>query len=761
MVEDKTTNISISHIRINLLREFQAPPVAPPKVTGIEDVIDLLEKIGIPHDKKQIYRAYQFAKEKHKKQTRKDGTPYITHPLNVSYIVASMKLDTTSIVSALLHDVVEDTEATLDEIERLFGSEVALIVDGVSKIGRHSSKYTYKDAIQAENFRKLLLSTAKDIRVILIKLADRLHNMTTLGWLPREKQIRKARETLDIYAPIAHRLGISHLWGDLSDLSFYFLKPEKCFDLRVQLYFYLRERAELLDEILEALNKLLANYDVTINYRVKRLWSIYKKMEQKKISNINNLYDYVAFRVLTNTKEEAYAILGLVHGKWQHVPGTIKDYIGTPKENLYQSLHTTILYKGKPYEIQIRTYEMDKIAEEGIAAHWAYKEKGSKIKAIDKDVMKLRSRWNSWISSFLDLKDELTDPKEFFNLLKIDLYTDQVYVLSPKGEVFAFPVGATPIDFAYRIHTEVGNHCSGARVNNVLVPLNYKLKTGDTVEILTSQKASPKRHWLNLVVTSKAKSKIKQWLLREEKEKAKAIGKHLLEKELENYNLSLENIKSDERFPEYLKSKGLSTLEDLFVHIGFGKISTQSIIKHFHKEEKKLSKILQKAWGIVEKSFKKSNQIILVDEETNFLTYFAKCCAPIPGDKIIGYITRGRGISIHRIECKNIRNNLFPSEKFIKVYWNQEYNKKSLFPVKLHLELIDKRGIIASVTSILDKHHINIGKLNADAMRKNVPPGRGYAEIVIFVKNTQQLTDVIKNIKKVKGVIKVKRLSGS
>ena len=548
-----------------------APPVSSPGVARFDDVLACMDAHGRPVDPAFLRAIYDFSAEMHKDQVRRSGEPYMIHPLNVAYLLADLKFDQTCVAVGLLHDVLEDTLTTREVLEKEFGNEISGLVDGVTKIGRH--EYVRRDEAQAETFRKMILASAKDIRVIVVKLADRLHNMATLEHMPAEARRRISRETLEIYAPIAHRLGMARVKGDLEDLAFFHLYPHQF----AELHFKIAEKMKLgqatMDRIRERLAKSLdgAGIDAEINFRVKRFYSIYEKLRRQGI-DISQLYDFLAFRIVTASLKDTYAALGVVHQNWRPIPGRFKDYIAMPKPNLYQSLHTTVVGdQGQPFEVQIRTREMDVIAEEGIAAHWRYKEGKVEARTSDPNIV--------WLRQLLEWQKEVQDPRTFLTTLKVDLYPDEVYVFTPKGEVFSFPRGATPLDFAYRVHTDLGHHCAGARVNGKLVPLRTSLSNGDMVEVLTNPSRNPSRDWLNLVTTSRAKSKIRQWLNTQQKQRAIEIGRRMFDKEIRKYGLSLRKVTEGPDFAAYLTGEGLSKLDDLYSRIGFGKTEPRHVLE--------------------------------------------------------------------------------------------------------------------------------------------------------------------------------------
>src|SRR4051794_6412311 len=556
-----------------------AAPVPSPGVSRIDDILSCLSEHGRAVDPGFLRSVYDFSSEMHKDQTRRSGEPYMTHPLNVAWLLADLKFDQTCVAVGLLHDVLEDTLTTREVLEKEFGSEITELVDGVTKIGRH--EYVRRDEAQAETFRKMILASAKDIRVIVVKLADRLHNMQTLEHMPAEARRRISRETLEIYAPIAHRLGMARVKGDLEDLAFYHLYPHQFAELHTKIAEKMKLGHTAMERIRSRLVKSLdgAGIDAEISFRVKRFYSIYEKLRRQGI-DISQLYDFLAFRIVTASLKDTYAALGVVHQNWRPIPGRFKDYLAMPKPNLYQSLHTTVVGdQGQPFEVQIRTREMDLIAEEGIAAHWHYKEgKVEAPRASDPNIL--------WLRQLLEWQKEVEDPRTFLTTLKVDLYPDEVYAFTPKGEVFSFPRGATPLDFAYRVHTDLGHHCAGVRVNGKLVPLRTTLANGDMVEVLTNPTRNPSRDWLSLVTTSRAKSKIRQWLNTQQKQRAMEIGRRLFDKEIRRYNLSLRKVTEGPELKAYLAAEGLAKLDDLYSRIGFGKLEPRTVLEKVVGREK-------------------------------------------------------------------------------------------------------------------------------------------------------------------------------
>jgi len=726
------------------------PPVAATHARTLADVTRRLDANGRVYDEALLTDVYDFSKQAHEGQRRRSGEPYFLHPLNVAYLLADLRFDYISVIVGLLHDVLEDTLSTREELSARFGEEIAELVDGVTKIGRHA--YVRRDDAQAETFRKLILASAKDIRVVLVKLADRLHNMQTLSHLGPEAQRRISRETLEIYAPIAHRLGMSRVKGDLEDLAFYYLWPRQY----AELYSKIREKMKLgqgtVRRIEERLKAALseAGVEADITFRVKRYSSIFQKLRRQGI-DIDQLYDYLAFRVITSQVRDCYAALGVVHQAWRPVPGRFKDYIAMPKPNLYQSLHTTLVGgNGTPFEVQIRTLDMDLIAEEGIAAHWQYKEGGPSPWREDSNIL--------WLRQLLEWQKEVDDPRTFLTTLKIDLYPDEVYAFTPKGDVFSFPRGATPLDFAYKVHTEVGHHCAGARVNGRLVPLRNQLNNGDMVEIVTNPGRNPSRDWLSFVVTARAKSKIRQWLNTEQKKRATEIGRRLLEKEARKYKLSLKKLLDLPALAELMDADGISNREELLSRIGFGKASPRTLLERLlpstsmvdeaEREpsafEQAMSKILPFAAG--------GEGPILVKGHDDLLTTLAKCCNPLPGEEIIGYVTRGRGVTVHSRDCPNVKNLLLHPERKIDVKWGRPAGKEAAYRIYLLLETEDKPGLLARLADAIAAEDANISHLEADT-----GSGRALIEIGLLVRDRKHLEKIVSRLRGVGGVRTVDR----
>ena len=725
-----------------------APPVSP-GAARIDDVIACLAAHGRPVDPDYLRAVYDYSARMHKDQVRRSGEPYVIHPLNVAFLLADLNFDQTCVVVGLLHDVLEDTLTTRELLEAEFGAEITGLVDGVTKIGRH--EYVRRDEAQAETFRKMILASAKDIRVIVVKLADRLHNMQTLEHMPAESRRRISRETLEIYAPIAHRLGMARVKGDLEDPAFYHLYPHQFAELHLKIAEKMKLGAVAMDRIRDRLAKSLdgAGIDAEISFRVKRFYSIYEKLRRQGI-DIEQLYDFLAFRIVTAGQKDTYAALGVVHQNWRPIPGRFKDYIAMPKPNLYQSLHTTVVGdQGQPFEVQIRTREMEVVAEEGIAAHWRYKEGRVEARTSDPNIV--------WLRQLLEWQKEVQDPRTFLSTLKVDLYPDEVYAFTPKGEVFSFPRGATPLDFAYRVHTDLGHHCAGVRVNGKLVPLRTTLANGDMVEVLTNPTRNPSRDWLSLVTTSRAKSKIRQWLNTQQKQRAMEIGRRLFDKEIRKYNLSLRKVTEGPELKAYLAAEGLAKLEDLYSRIGFGKLEPRTVLEKVVGREKldvpaeKPGRLRQAVSKIL--PFGTASPLS-VKGHGDLLAYLAKCCTPLPGEEIVGYITRGRGVSVHRVDCPNVQNLLYNPEREIEVQWEQAKGKEDVYQVSLLIEVEDQQGMLARLTEAITRAGSNITSIEADTHRET---GRGTISVVCQLRDRKHLDKMLKEIRGIKGVLRVGR----
>lgn len=691
-----------------------------------------------------IEKAYVYSAKVHREQVRLSGEPYLSHPLEVAGILTKMKMDEVSVASGLLHDTVEDTLAKLTDIEYLFGKEVATIVDGVTKISK--IQFLSKEEQQAENIRKMILAMATDIRVLLVKLADRLHNMQTLGFQPPENQELIAKETLDIYAPLAGRIGIYWLKSTLEDLSLFYLEPKIYEDIRLGIAQRREAQEKFIREIKEVLSKRLheANIKATIKGRHKHFFSIYQKMMEQDL-NIDQVYDIMAFRIIVNSVKECYEALGLIHSMWKPVPGRFKDYISLPKANMYQSLHTTVITSlGERMEIQIRTWDIDRIAEEGIAAHWRYKEGYESDKEMQNQY--------AWMRQLLEWQKSLTDPKEFLETVRLDLFSGEVYVFTPKGEVKALPKGATPVDFAYSIHSEVGNTCIGAKVNERIVPLSYRLKNGDIVQIITSKNHKPSKDWLKFVKTSTARTRIRQWIKKEESKESIAIGRDILEKELKKVNSHLYRQFRSEQLSDVVQRFSLKSVDDLLANIGYGKISAKQVLNrlvpHLGIKEDKSAGLVQKIVHRIRR--KKGDTGIKVNGMSDMLIHYGKCCHPLPGEAAIGFITRGRGVTIHTKGCRFIRDA--DPYRLIEVAWKRSEDVSYL--ARLRVTNISKKGMLANISAIFTQCEANI----VDADVQTTIDKKGISTFTIEVSDYHQLRDIISKIKKIKEVLKVERI---
>ncbi len=693
-------------------------------------------------DVREVQRAYEFAANSHRGQVRKSGEPFIRHPLEVAHILADLGLDTATLVAALLHDVVEDTDMGLEVIEREFGDEVARLVDGVTKLDKIT--YRSREQEQAENVRKMVVAMARDIRVLIVKLADRLHNMRTLGVLARPKQELKATETLEIYAPLAHRLGIFQIKWELEDLSFETLHPKRFEEIRNLVGKAEHERAAYTREVLESVNGQLRKIKVKaeVDGRPKHLYSVYEKMVLRG-KEFNEIYDLVGIRVLVETVKDCYAALGAVHSLWKPIPGRFKDYIAMPKFNMYQSLHTTVVGpEGRPLEVQIRTEQMHRTAEFGIAAHWRYKE-GGKKKEDSSDL--------AWLTQIAEWQSDMQDPKEFMESLKIDLYQDQVFVFTPKGDVVSLPAGATPLDFAYSIHTEVGHRCIGGKVNGKLVPLDYQLGTGDTVEVLTSraQDAGPKSDWLKIVATPRARNKIRQWFSRGRREDAIDTGRDAVQRELRKQGLPLKRLTNEQTLTAVAEELKYPTLDALLVAVGEGHVSPQSVAVRLTRlitDGDAEEEIAEVAPARPVHLAKRDDRPVLVTGADDLWVNLARCCTPVPGDEILGFVTQGRGVSVHRTECPNAKSLLEQPDRLIDVTWRP--GKGTTFVVSIQVEALDRKKLLGDVATLLSDQQINILSAESTTGKDRVARLRFIFELA----DIAHLTGIMNAIKKVDGV---------
>jgi len=691
-----------------------------------------------------VEKAYVYSAKVHKGQVRLSGEPYLSHPLDVAGILTKMKMDEVTIVAGLLHDTVEDTLAELSDIHNLFGEEVATIVDGVTKISK--IHFLSREVQQAENIRKMIIAMATDIRVILVKLADRLHNMQTLGYQPPEKQEIISKETLDIYAPLAGRLGIYWMKANLEDLALFYLDPKIYNSIRIGLAERQEKQQRFIKDIKEALDKKLKEAEIkaTIKGRHKHFYSIYQKMMEQDLT-IDQVYDIMGFRIIVNSMRDCYEVLGLIHSMWKPVSGRFRDYISLPKDNMYQSLHTTVISPlGERMEIQIRTWDMDKLAEEGVAAHWKYKEGHASRKAMGGEY--------PWMGQLLEWQKSLTNPKEFLDTVRTDLLSNEVYVFTPKGEVKALPRGATPVDFAYTIHSEVGNTCIGAKANERIVRLDYELRNGDIVQILTSKNGKPSKDWLKFVKTSTAKTRIRQWIKKQEQADSISIGRDLLEKEFKKANVSISKHFRDGQLQDVARRFSLNSPDDLLASIGYGKISAKQVLNQLLPQPLEKEDISE---GIVHKLVhrikkKKDDKGIRVKGMSDMLIRFGKCCHPLPGEPVIGFITRGRGVTVHTRNCRYL-DNVDP-ERLVEVEWEPSEGVNHL--AKLKVTNISKKGMLSTISTILSQNEANI--VNAEI--QTTVDKKGISTFTIEVSDYRQLKEIISKIKTIKEVLKVERV---
>ncbi len=712
----------------------------------IEDLIKIIEKYMTEEELAFVMKAYEYAKLMHKDQKRKSGEPYIIHPVNVAIILADLDMDVETIVSALLHDVVEDTPATYDDIKEMFSEDVAKIVDGVTKLNKLN--YKSSEAFQAENLRKMILAMNNDIRVIIVKLADRLHNLRTLEYMNEEKRKQKAQETIEIYAPLAGRLGIFKIKWELEDLSLRYLDPEGYYDLVEKIN---KKRSEREKEINEIIKKISAELDkqelhYDISGRPKNFYSIYKKMKGKSKS-FESIYDLIAVRILVDTVKDCYAVLGIVHSMWKPLPGRFKDYIAMPKPNMYQSLHTTVISDtGEIFEIQIRTYEMHEVAEYGIAAHWKYK--GGKTQGKDVD-SKL-----DWLRQLLEWQKDLKDPKEFIDTLKIDFFDDEVFVFTPNGDVVDLPEGSTPVDFAYRVHTGVGNTCVGAKVDSRIVPLNYKLKNGNIVEVITQKSSSgPSRDWLKFVKSPRARQKIKQWFKSKEKDISIEKGKELFDREAKKLGLDTNILDNEKIYQKLAKELSINSISDLFASIGYGNFKEKLVINKILNIKNAIENIgLTKNEDdyLKSSSSKKDATGVRIDGLEGMKIKFAKCCNPVPGDEIIGFVTRGYGVSVHRKDCTNIANYL-DSDRCLEAEWDTEASDK--FLANVTIRAVDRTGILSEITAMAKEANVGIQSLSA----KSNTISDIFIYLTFEVVGKDELDKMIQKLKTINGILDVYR----
>lgn len=724
-------------------------------------------------DIEMIDRAYLVAKEGHKDQKRASGEPYINHPLNVAAILTELQLDDTTIAAAILHDVVEDTLFTLDEIKDMFGDEMALLIDGVTKIGQipislvkkqdpakskiDAERAKLKEEQTLETYRKMIIAMAKDIRVIMIKLADRLHNMRTLKFMREDKQKRIAKETLEIYAPLANRLGISNIKWELEDLSLRYLEPEIYYNLvktvdqkRKDRQIYITEAVKLIEEEFDDLD-----IHASISGRAKHFYSIYKKM-MREGKGIGGIYDLYAVRILVDEVPDCYQVLGIIHSRWKPIPGRFKDYIAVPKSNGYRSLHTTVMVLGYPLEIQIRTYAMHQISEYGVAAHWKYKESGRSVRAGNASDQKM-----SWLHQMVQLQREIKDPKEYLEALKIDIFSDEIFVFTPAGDLISLPQGSNPIDFAYRVHSQVGHHCVGAKVNGKIVPLEYKLHTGDYVEIITNRSNNgPSQDWLNIVASSDTRTKIRAWFKRENREENIQRGTQIISDELRKLSYSPKDLLKDNRLEEIAEQLKIGTADDLLAQIGYNSAHLNGTIVRLVEMHKKdlaatqppdESEILKEIRQTSPTVKDKGDSGVLVEGESGFVVRLAKCCSPIPGDEISGYVTRGRGVSVHRVDCPNILKGI-ELDRMIEVSWAN--TKDNFYTVEIEILCNDKSGVLAEILAVPSTLQLNIESVYATPNKSNKT---STVRLGIEVKNSDDVKRLLNQMRRLRDVFKVTR----
>ena len=730
----------------------------------------LIERIKSYHptnDLSMVEKAYKLAREAHTDQFRRSGEPYIIHPLKVAYILAELELDIESIVAGLLHDVIEDTPYTYDDISRIFSPEIALLVDGVTKLGK--IEYSTKEEIQAENYRKMFLAMAKDIRVILIKLADRLHNMRTLNYMTPEKQREKAQETIDIYAPLAHRLGISKIKTEMEDLCFKYLNSEAYHDLARKIEMKKSEREAFVETIVKEVKARMdeAGIKGTVMGRSKHFFSIYKKMVNQNKS-LDQIYDLFAVRAIVDSVKDCYAVLGIVHDMYKPMPGRFKDYIAMPKPNMYQSLHNTLIGPGgEPFEIQIRTWEMHRTSEYGIAAHWKYKEGKGKEKSLSSEEEKL-----VWLRQILEWQRDMSDDKEFIDTLKLDLniFNDQVYAFTPRGDVISLPAGSTPIDFAYAIHTAVGNKMVGARVNNKIVTFDYEIKNGDRIEVITSQNSKgPSSDWLNLVKSSQARTKINQWFKKEFKEENIIKGKELLDKDAKKKGHSLTELAKPEYIEGLFKKFAFKDWDAICAAVGHGGVKEGQIINRLIEEADKEAKKKQTAQDIIKKMEEqsavkaaapkpKSNNGVIIKGVGDVAVRFSKCCSPVPGDEIVGFVTRGRGVSIHRTDCVNIINlDELERNRLLEAEWDiKDASVSTSYATEIKITASDRSGLIMDISRVLSEEGLSVKSFNGRSNKD----GSAVFNIIIDITGKKQLEKVCSHFMNIKGVDEIERVTG-
>ena len=729
------------------------------RAVTLDMILDKVRSYQADADLDKIRKAYAYAEQAHSGQVRISGDAYIIHPLNVAYILTGLHLDDETICAALLHDVVEDTCATLEEMEAEFGKNIMALIDGVTKLGR--IEYMSKEDVQLENYRKMFLAMAKDIRVIMIKLADRLHNMRTLKYMREDKRHRIAKETLEVYAPLANRLGISNIKVELEDLCLRYLEPEAYYTLVEEVKHKRKERQEFIRESIEQIREKLeaAGIKAEIKGRAKHFYSIYRKMKRDNKS-VNEIYDLSAVRVLVSSVKDCYGVLGVIHAMWKPIPGRFKDYIAMPKSNGYQSLHTTVMTHGYPLEIQIRTKAMHQVSEFGVAAHWKYKEAGRSIGATDENDQKM-----SWLRQMVSLQKEYDDPKEFFEALKLDVFSDEVFVFTPRGDVIDLPKGSNPIDFAYHIHTEIGHHCVGAKVNGKIVPLEYKLKNGDIVSIVTNKASNgPSPDWLNTVASSATRSKIRAWFKKENREENVERGMNLIRDEAKRLGYAPKELMAGGRLGKVAEKLNVQSEGDLLAALGYGGVTLRGVMTkliELHQQSIKdstppeVSQMLSELKAPRRGKRKKASHGVLVEGEGGYLVRLARCCNPIPGDPITGYITRGRGVSVHRSDCPNVLNDT-EFTRVIEVSWDIGLDKDYIVGIEIICN--DRNGMLAELLAAPAEMKVNIHTVNATPNRRNKT---STVLLGLNVSNIDQITQVMTKMRLLKDVYRVTRTLGS
>jgi GTP pyrophosphokinase len=718
----------------------------------LKDLMDIIKKYNPNNDAEIVERAYNYASKAHDGQKRVSGEDYIFHPLEVAKILAELNMDNITIAAGILHDVIEDTKCTYEDCKNLFGEEIAMLVDGVTKLGK--LEYKTKEEQQAESLRKMFIAMAKDIRVVLIKLADRLHNMRTLRFMPAEKQREKAKETMEIYAPIAHRLGISKVKWEMEDLALRYLEPKGYYELVDKVAKKRKEREEEINHVIEILNEKFKEVGIEahIEGRPKSFYSIYRKMYYQNKS-FEQIFDLTAVRIIVDTIKDCYGVLGIVHTLWKPIPGRFKDYIAMPKPNMYQSIHTTLFgTDGQPFEVQIRTWEMHKTSEIGIAAHWKYKEGRTSQTEFDEKL--------KWLRQMLEWQKEIKDTREFMETLRVDLFTDEVYVFTPKGDVVDLPVESTPIDFAYKIHSQIGNRCIGAKINGRITSLDYKLQNGDIVEVITSAVANgPSRDWLKIVKSSQAKNKIRQWFKKEKREENIQKGKELLEKEIRRHGYTSAQLLKQEWMENIYKKFSLHSVDDMYSSLGYGGMTANQVITKLKEEYRKTQKLEEREEESIERQVEKAKERkkkhystgVKVKGVENILIRFSKCCNPVPGDEIVGYITKGRGVSVHQKDCPNVADLLNEEERFIEVEWNSQ--TKESYNADVEIRANDRKGLLAEITIIIDESKVNINSFHSRITKDKI----AIINFILEINDIEQLNKLIRKFRKIEGVTDVFR----